>query len=134
MKHMLETMLTERLKELQEAKGLTNKDLAKLADIPESTVNRILSGQTDSPNFYSIRDMVEAMDGSLDYVGGIEQDSAPKAQGPHSEDVQALREMVQEKDAEIKRSQKWLFRVYIVVLFLIAVLVGLLVLLLTTLR
>jgi transcriptional regulator with XRE-family HTH domain len=117
-------MLIERLKELQEAKGMTNKELAKAANIPESTVNRILNGQTDSPNFYSIRDMVIAMDGSLDYVGGIEhKDPAPKLQESQIEELGMLREQVKEKDIEIKRQQKWVFRLFVVALSLVAVIV-----------
>lgn len=66
-------MITERLKKLKEERGLTAKQISELSGIPESTVSRVLSGQTDNPGFDTVSALVKAMDGSLDAMTGIKQ-------------------------------------------------------------
>lgn len=60
-----------KLKELKDRRGLTNQDIAELSRVPLSTVNRILSGQTDNPYFENVADIVIALNGSLDELVGI---------------------------------------------------------------
>lgn len=60
-----------KLKELKDKRGLTNQDIADLSRVPLSTVNRILSGQTDNPYFENVADIVIALNGSLDELVGI---------------------------------------------------------------
>lgn len=60
-----------KLKELKDKRGLTNQDIAELSRVPLSTVNRILSGQTDNPYFENVADIVIALNGSLDELVGI---------------------------------------------------------------
>ena len=59
-------MKTEFLKELKEKSKLTTKQISDLSGIPESTISRILSGQTDNPTFDTVCALVKAMGGSLD--------------------------------------------------------------------
>lgn len=72
-------MLSEKLKALKTEKNLTTHQLSELSGLPESTISRILSGQTDSPGFLAVVDLVRAMGGSLDEIVGIETPEAPKA-------------------------------------------------------
>lgn len=67
-------MLNDKLKELKDAKGLTVQAISDKSGVPASTVSRILSGQTESPYFANITDMVVAMGGSLDDLVGIKAD------------------------------------------------------------
>lgn len=59
-------MKAEFLKKLKDESKLTTKQISELSGIPESTISRIMSGQTDNPSFDSICAIVKAMGGSLD--------------------------------------------------------------------
>ena len=61
-------MKAEILKKLKDESKLTTKQIPEKSGIPESTISRILSGQTDNPSFDSIYAIVKAMGGSLDSV------------------------------------------------------------------
>lgn len=68
-------MISDELKKLKESRNMTVQDISKKSGIPASTVSRILSGQTETPYFSNIVDMVIAMEGSVDEIIGIR--SAP---------------------------------------------------------
>ena len=55
-------MKTEKLKKLKDNCKLTTKQISDLSGIPESTISRILSGQTDNPTFDSVFAIVQAGD------------------------------------------------------------------------
>ena len=61
-------MWLENLKELQKAKGLTTKQIADATKIPESTLKRIFSGETDDPYVSTVHRIVVALGGSLDHI------------------------------------------------------------------
>ena len=61
-------MWLENLKELKKAKGLTYKHIAKLANLPERTVARIFSGDTESPYVDTLHRIVTVLGGSLDDI------------------------------------------------------------------
>lgn len=61
-------MWLDRLKELKKAKGMTSKQIADATKIPESTVKRIFSGETDNPYVDTLRRIVIALDSSLDEI------------------------------------------------------------------
>lgn len=64
-------MKAEDLKKLKLERDLTTKQISELSGIPESTISRILSGQTDNPSFDTISAIVKAMGGSLDQMTGL---------------------------------------------------------------
>ena len=64
-------MIGDELKKLKESRNMTVQDISKKSGIPASTVSRILSGQTETPYFSNIVDMVIAMEGSVDEIIGI---------------------------------------------------------------
>ena len=64
-------MKAEDLKKLKLERNLTTKQISELSGIPESTISRILSGQTDNPSFDTISAIVKAMGGSLDQMTGL---------------------------------------------------------------
>lgn len=68
-------MKAEFLKKLKDESKLTTKQISELSGIPESTISRIMSGQTDNPSFDSICAIVKAMGGSLDAVFGVNNKS-----------------------------------------------------------
>lgn len=61
-------MWLDNLKELKKAKGMTSKQLADITKIPESTIKRILAGETDDPYVSTIHRIVIALGGSLDHI------------------------------------------------------------------
>lgn len=64
-------MLLSYLKNLKEKSKLTSREIAEKSGVPESTVNKILSGQTESPNFQAVADIVRVLGGSLDTCAGL---------------------------------------------------------------
>lgn len=61
-------MWLDNLKELKKAKGLSSKQIAELTNLPERTVIRIFSGDTDNPYVDTLRRIVAVLDGSLDDI------------------------------------------------------------------
>ena len=62
-------MLLENLRELRAAKGNPPyKQIAERANMPERTVSRIFSGETESPTVENLRKIVKVLEGSLDDV------------------------------------------------------------------
>ena len=61
-------MWLENLKELKKSKGMTTKQIADATKIPESTIKRIFSGETDDPYVSTIHRIVTVLGGSLDHI------------------------------------------------------------------
>lgn len=61
-------MWLDNLKELKKAKGMSAKQIADMANLPERTVARIFSGDTPSPYVDTLYRIVVVLDGSLDDV------------------------------------------------------------------
>ena len=97
-------MNAEDLKRMKEERKLTTKQISELSGIPESTISRILSGQTDNPSFDTICALVRAMGGSLDEFTGIQS----SADAPES---LALVDLYEKTIDEKNRLIKWLMAV-----------------------
>ena len=97
-------MNAEDLKRMKEERKLTTKQISELSGIPESTISRILSGQTDNPSFDTICALVRAMGGSLDEFTGIQS----SADAPES---LALVDLYEQMIDEKNRLIKWLMAV-----------------------
>lgn len=54
-----------KLKEMKESAHMSTKELSKKSGVPEATISRILSGQTENPCFYNVCDIVVALGGSV---------------------------------------------------------------------
>ena len=61
-------MWLDNLKELRKIKNLTLKQIADRANLPERTVIRIFSGDTDNPYVDTLHRIVTVLDGSLDDI------------------------------------------------------------------
>lgn len=61
-------MWLENLKELTNKTGLKAKAIAEKANLPERTVKRVLSGETDNPYIDTLHRIVTALGGSLDDI------------------------------------------------------------------
>lgn len=92
-------MIRVQLREMKEKCGYSNKKIAELSGVSLPTVNRIMSGQTDIPNFQTVCDLVIAMGGSLDELAGIQ----PKQPVQNEGSAEIYKGIIKEKDAWIKR-------------------------------
>ena len=88
-------MLAKYLKGLKEAKNITVKDWSNLANVPEATINKILSGQTENPTFETITRLFVSAGGSVDEFLGI-------AKSP-SEEIAQLKATLLERENWNKR-------------------------------
>ena len=61
-------MWLENLKELKKKTGMSTKQIADKTNLPERTVARILSGDTDNPYVDTLHRMVTVLGGSLDDI------------------------------------------------------------------
>jgi transcriptional regulator with XRE-family HTH domain len=59
-------MWLDNLKEMRKKTGLTAKQIAERTNLPERTVSRIFSGDTDAPRVDTLRRIVAILGGSLD--------------------------------------------------------------------
>lgn len=61
-------MWLDNIKELKKAKGMSTKQIAEKTNLPERTVNRIFSGDTDNPYVDTLHRIVTILGGSLDDI------------------------------------------------------------------
>ena len=61
-------MWLDNLKELKKKKGMSVKQIADMTNVPERTVNRIFSGDTDNPYVDTLHRIVAVLGGSLDDI------------------------------------------------------------------
>ena len=61
-------MWLDNLKELKKAKGMSAKQIAEKTNLPERTVIRIFSGDTDNPYVDTLHRIVTVLGGSLDDI------------------------------------------------------------------
>lgn len=110
-------MISNQLKLLKERRKLTNQQLSDLSGVPIGTINRIMAGQTDNPSFQTVCDIVMAMDGSLDELVGIKEET-------HQEKKTANKEIIQLYESMLDNKERWMHRLFVCCCILIAVLIG----------
>lgn len=59
-------MWLDNLKELKKTRGMSTKQIAEQTNLPERTVARIFSGDTEAPRVDTLRQIVAVLGGSLD--------------------------------------------------------------------
>lgn len=95
-------MWLDNLKELKKTKGMTVKQIADATKIPESTIKRIFSGDTDNPYVDTVRRIAIALDSSLDEIFAetkvvVATETLAKVQ-ENAEAVEAEKEVVETKN------------------------------------
>lgn len=61
-------MWLDNLKELKKKTGKSAKQIAELTNLPERTISRIFSGDTNAPRVDTLRRIVAVLDASLDDI------------------------------------------------------------------
>lgn len=69
----MQESIVETLKNMKSEQNLTLQQISSASGVPLSTVNRILSGQTENPSFRDVAAIVAAMVGSLDAITGLQK-------------------------------------------------------------
>lgn len=59
-------MLSKRIRELRNKKGLSQEKLARLADVSYNTIVKIESGESKNPTFQTMAGIAKALEVSLD--------------------------------------------------------------------
>ena len=59
-------MWLEKLRALKKEKGLSSRKIAEMTDIPERTIKRVFTGETENPYMDTIRRIANVLDVSLD--------------------------------------------------------------------
>ena len=91
-------MISNQLKLLKERRKLTNQQLSDLSGVPIGTINRIMAGQTDNPSFQTVCDIVMAMDGSLDELVGIKEETHQEKKTANKEIIHLYESMLANKE------------------------------------
>ena len=90
-------MWLDRLKELKKEKRMSSKDIAAKTGLPERTVARVFSGETDNPYMTTLIPIVNTLGGSLDDI------FADTKAVVGNESLAVLQENVEEVEAEKDR-------------------------------
>ena len=124
----------KKLQEMKERAHLTNQQIADISRVPLSTVNRILSGQTDNPTYANVADIVKAMGGSMDELTADHTLSTEKFENAgDSEEMNAsyidkliniYQQSLTHKDNVIKEKNSWIRTLFVCVMILVAIFVG----------
>ena len=61
-------MWLDNLKDLKKQSGMSAKQIAEKTNLPERTVSRIFSGDTENPYMDTLRRIVDVLGGSLDDI------------------------------------------------------------------
>lgn len=92
----------EKLKMIKEDKGLSNAEIAKVADIPLPTITRVFNGQTPNPTFETISRIAFALGASLDELSGLKAPDVPPVAAPIETTLNSYIDLLKEKDDRIK--------------------------------
>ena len=96
----MQESIVETLKNMKSEQNLTLQQISSASGVPLSTVNRILSGQTENPSFRDVAAIVAAMDGSLDAITGLQKLESENSQLLDSNVMQLLLSMQETINAE----------------------------------
>lgn len=133
--------IATKLKNMKSDLGLSNKELSDLSGVPIGTVNRVLAGRVETPNFQTIRDLVKAMGGSLDGIAGFfpatgEAPAEPATQpeqpertvaGLPPESIHVYEALLQEKQNELESKERWLKRMFTACCVLVGIIIAVLI-------
>lgn len=122
-------MDTSYIKTLMERENVTQAELARLTDIPQGTLSRILNGATDCPTFANVTAIVKALHGSLDVMAGIVDE--PNDKPVTMTERELYEKLIADKERQLRsvngileQKQQWLrkmWRALIVMIIIIGI-------------
>lgn len=124
--------IISKINEVRKEKEITIAELARLANMAQATVTKILNGSTPNPTIESVAPLTTALGISIDRILGIKTDEATPAPVVTALDTYA--ELLKEKDeriSDLKEEQEKMRKEKKVFAIALACVVGFLLLLLT---
>ncbi|MGN1025505.1 MAG: helix-turn-helix domain-containing protein [Faecousia sp.] len=112
-------MISDGLKKLISEKNLTVRQVSELSNVPVSTINRILSSQTEDPGIQTVTAIICAIGGSLDELMGTGPEDTNKEH--HKESQGAVIEIY---ERELAGKDRWIHRLFILCCVLLAFLIS----------
>lgn len=113
---------TDDLVRMLSSSGLTVQQIADQSGVPASTINRMLSGQTEEPTFSNIANVVKAMGGSLDELVGITDKTVVETKTINSDE-----RIINLYERSLTSKNSWIKRLFIINMVLIAFIIGILI-------
>ena len=113
--------VAQKLNDEKNKLKLTNVQIANASDVPLSTVTKILNGETKDPSANALRSIAKTLGLTLDELyddNTQDDDSASKI----------FRIILEEKNRELAKEQKYVRALFTVVIALVGVLVGMILL------
>ena len=105
------------IKLLMERENITQTELARLTDIPQGTLSRILNGSTDCPSYANIAAIIKALHGSLDVMAGIVND--PNSEPVTMSERELYEKLIADKERQLRslngileQKQQWLHKMW----------------------
>ena len=105
------------IKLLMERENITQTELARLTDIPQGTLSRILNGSTDCPSYANIAAIIKALHGSLDVMAGIVDD--PNSEPVTLSERELYEKLIADKERQLRslngileQKQQWLHKMW----------------------
>lgn len=99
-------MWLDNLKELKKKTNMSAKQIADMTDLPERTVSRIFSGDTEAPRVDTLRRIVAVLGGSLDDLfaesGSVVANADSIAQQEEINRLKNVTEVFQFENASLK--------------------------------
>lgn len=109
----------DKIVSLYESSGMTASRLAEKSGVPLTSINRFFSGETKSPNFYSLCQVILALGGSVDDVLGVQTEHHIEV----SHESKYVAQLRQDLNYERRRRHFWILAFMGMVVFIMALLV-----------
>lgn len=114
------------IKTLMERENVTQAELARLTDIPQGTLSRILNGTTDFPTFANVMAIVKALHGSLDVMAGIVDE--PNEKPVTMTERELYEKLIADKERQLRslngileQKQQWMRRLWRLLIVMIVI-------------
>lgn len=114
------------IKTLMEREDVTQAELARMTDIPQGTLSRILNGTTDCPTFANVTAIVKALHGSLDVMAGIVDE--PNEKPVTMTERELYEKLIADKERQLRsvngmleQKQQWMRRLWRLLIVMIVI-------------
>jgi transcriptional regulator with XRE-family HTH domain len=115
---------SQKLSEMKKQSGMSTQQIADKSGVPASTITRMLSGQTEEPNFSNVVNVVKAMGGSLDELVGIPPKTVTVTE---TKTVHEDERLINLYERTISSKNKWLTCLFAITIILITFIIGVLI-------
>ena len=105
-------MICKRLKELKDARNLTNRELSDLSGVPLGTVNHIMSHDTANPGIDTVLSLCSALGTTVDTILGISSPGAAADQRL----IDSYEQRIDDKIRAMRSRSRWIRALFIICL------------------